>query len=533
MDTGAWMWKEPITQWLAIGILLATGGCGQSNNYSSSPRSFSARSAEPAYALNGAACSVSDTPGSGAPDPVFSYTCPLPNPTGAGNLLIVMLRFKNNSVPVSFTDEPGNTYKQATSCYDRSNDTVTSLYYVENTRPGARLITVLFTSFLHRFFHRFSHTSASRVSMGEYEFYNVAQSSALDQAACHVGSAATTVTSGTVPLLSASGDLVFDYGMVESATMITGCSPSSQANITWTQRTTMILDNQPQCVQYGIYNATAPFSPSFTVDTSVNYVSASAAFKAAPGGSAPPRAIRVVYVQHDNSIVQNLTTALTQMPIQGNLAVIMYTGSDDYPTAISDGTNSWRTVGANQVCNEINSPPEKSGEGQCSSIWYATVSTPGTYKLDYARQTNSQPASFGDSYLTFDITGAAASPVDTGFGSGGLASTTGKQPISGSGGPVQTITAAPSGKNELILVSENQQFDTMTGLSSPSHAYFLSNTYRNERNSSHADLNGGWGLFYNRSSTVPETWTWTHDTSQYTGVNTWTVMGAAFLPARQ
>ena len=529
MNAGVRIRKDLITQWLAIGILVATGGCGRSENSSGSPRSFSAHSAEPAYALNGAACSVSDTPGSGPPDSVSSYTCPLPNPTGAGNLLIVMLRFTNSSVPVSFTDEPGNTYKQATTCYDGSNGsgTVTSLYYVENTRPGARLITVHFTSFFGRLFH----SSASRVSMGEYEFYNVAQSSALDQAACNVGSAATTITSSALPALRASGDLVFDYGMVESATMITGCTPSSQTNITWIQRTTMILDNQPQCAQYGVYNATASFSPSFTVAANVNYVSASAAFKAASGGSAPPPSIRVAYVQHDNSIVQNLTTALTQMPIQGNLAVIMYTGSDDYPTAISDGTNAWRTVGANQVCNEISSPPEKSGEGQCSSIWYANVSSPGTYKLSYSRQTNSQPASFGDSYITFDINGAAANPVDTGFGSGGLASTTGKQPITGSSGPVQTITATPSGKNELILVSENQQFDTMTGLSSPSQAYFLSNTYRNERNSSHADLNGGWGLLYNGSWTDPETWTWTHDASQYAGINTWTVVGAAFRPA--
>jgi len=475
----------------------------------------------PAYALNGAACSINDTPGSGATDSVFTYTCPLPNPTNAGNLLVVMVRWQNNSLPtVSFTDEPGNTYTNATTCTDAPAGTVTGLYYVENTKPGARNITVHFSSY------------SGGVAMGEYEFYNVAQSGALDQAACNVGSASTAVTAGALPALGASGDLVFQYGMIDRAAMITGCTPSSQANIAWTQRTTMILDNQPQCAQYGIYNVAASFSPSFTVNTGVNYVSASAAFKAASAGTPPTSGIRVNYIQHDNSIIQNLTSAVTQMPIIGNLAVIMYTGSDDYPTAISDGTDTWTTVGPNQVCNEIISPPEKTAEGQCSSIWYASVASPGTYKLNFTRQINSQGAGFGDSYITFDISGAAASPVDTGFGLSGLASATGQQGLS-SGGPVTTITAAPSGTNEVILVSENQQFDTMTGLSSPSGAYFLSNFYTNESNSSHADLNGGWGLLYNGSSIAPETWMWIHDASQDPGINTWTVVGTAFLPATQ
>jgi len=482
---------------IAVSITVSNGG-------SSGP--------QPTYALNGTACSVNDTPGSGSTDSVFSYRCPLPNPTGAGNLLVVMLRWQNNSLPaVSFTDEPGNTYTEATTCTDAPAGIVTGLYYVENTKAGARNITVHFSSF------------SGRVAMGEYEFYNVAQSSALDQAACHVGSSATTVTSGALSAAGASGDLVFHYGMVDSDTMITGCSPSSQTNITWTQRTTMILDNQPQCAQYGIYNATASFSPSFNVSTRVNYVSAAAAFKAASAGTAPAAGIRVNYIQHDNSIVQNLTTALTQMPISGNLAVVMYTGSQDYVTAISDGSNTWSTVGANHVCNPTSG-------GQCSSVWYAPIASPGTYKLNFTRNVNGQNAGFGDSYITFDISGAAASPVDSGFGSNGLASTTGQQIINGSGGPLTTITAAPSAPNEVILVSENQQFDTMTGLTSPSGAYFLANDYTNESNSSHADLNGGWGLLYNGSSTAPGTWIWTHDTSQDAGINTWTVVGAAFRP---
>jgi hypothetical protein len=473
-------------------------------------------SAVPTYANNGAACSINDDPSQSPTDAVYTYTCPLPNPTGAGNLLVVMLRYALNTNPtVSFTDEASNQYLQAAACSD--SHTGAALYYVQNAKAGARNIVANFSSW------------SGGVSMGVYEFYNVA-ATALDRAACGSGTSATSLTPGSLSV--SSRDLVFQFGMVDNKVMIDGCTPSTQAGINWTQRTSMILDYAPQCAQYGIYTgATGSLSPSFTVNTPVSYVSAAAAFLPATAGTAPPSSgIRVNYIQHDNSVVQNLTSALTQMPISGNLAVVMYTGSDDYPTAIADGVNTWSAVGTNQVCNEFITPPQKTGEGQCSGIWYATVANPGVYRLNFTRQTNGQPPSFGDSYITFDISGVASSNVvDTGFGTNGLASMTGVN----SSGPITSISATPSGPNELILASENQQWDTMTGLTSPAGASFLSNNYTNETNSSHADLNGGWGLLYNGSSTAPETWIWTHDTSQSSGTNTWTVVGAAFRPASQ
>jgi hypothetical protein len=484
-----------------------------------------AGAAQPTYANNGAACPINDDPSQSGSDSVFTYTCPLPNPTGAGNLLVVMLRYANYSSPtVSFTDEVDNTYTQAASCTDAAANggggEVVRLYYVQNTIAGARTIVVHFSSY------------SAAVSMGEYEFYNVAQSSALDQAACQVGSATTTVTSGVLPAPGTSGDLVFHFGMVDNAVMIDGCSPSTQSGISWTQRTTMILDFAPQCAQYGIYTGvTGSFSPSFTVNTAVNYVSAAAAFKPATAGTAPPSSgIRVAYIQHDDSVVQNTTSAFTQVPIYGNLGVVMYTGSSDYVTAISDGTNAWKTVGPTHTCNSTYNPP-----GDCSGVWYATVATPNTYKLNFTK-TAAASVGFGDAYITYDIVGASANPVDMGFGASGLASATGCQgPAScsgsGSGGPVTGYTATPSGQNELILTSMGQGYDTMTGLTSPSCGFFTASHYTNESNSSHDDLNGGWGMCYNGSSTAPQTWTFTHDASQYQGVDTWTILGAAFVPA--
>ncbi|HTT18713.1 MAG TPA: hypothetical protein VMG82_07205, partial [Candidatus Sulfotelmatobacter sp.] len=88
--------------------------------------------------------------------------------------------------------------------------------------------------------------------------------------------------------------------------------------------------------------------------------------------------------------------------------------------------------------------------------------------------------------------------------------------------------ATPSQPNEVILITVGAGWNTFTGLTAPSGAQFLSSHYNTETNSSHCDLNGGWGLFYNGSSTSSQSWTWTHDASNFPGVGAWMSVGAAF-----
>jgi len=502
---------------------VATDTSGNKTTSAAIPITVSNQSsgATPGYANNGSGCPINQV-STNLTDTVSSYTCPLPNPTGDGNLLVLVLRYESPAQSLSFRDNiGGNTYSQAISCTDSTNGHVSAIYYAENVSAGVNKVTVSFGSGTHY------------VQLSPYEFYNVATTSALDQAQCNVGSG-TSVSAGALPALSASGDLVVQSGIVDSTTAISSCATQSQSGISWVQRETMVADNYPSCMQYGVYSATTSFSPAFTVSNSVSYISAAAAFRSASAGTAPPTSgIRVVYVQHDNTQNETATSVPLQYPISGNALAVLFTSgcastSDTdcaYPTGISDGTNGYTQVGSTIISNFGNDGGNSSG-----SIWYAKGVSAGTYKPTYSMHTRSSGGN-GNSFFMYDIVGAAANPLDTGFGSGGLASSTYDQTSSGSGGPLTAFTATPSGQNELILATVGAAYDTFNGISSPSGAQFLSCNYSVESNSAHCDLNGGWGLFYNGASTAAETWIWTHDTSQDPGVASGVALGIALTPA--
>jgi Bacterial Ig domain len=474
----------------------------------------------PAYANNGAGCPINTVPG-GPQDLVTSYNCPLPNNTGSGNLLLMWVRYSNaNSPTLSFTTNLGPLpATQAVSCVDNANNhTESGLYYAANVPAGIKVVTVNFSTF------------SSYVQLQPYEFYNVATTSPLDQAVCQVSSG-SSISSSALPNLSASGDLVVNLGFADNGTAIPSCAPGSQPNIAWTMRAALIAGPEPMCFQYGTYNSTASFSPMMTFGTSVSYVSLSAAFKPANAGTPPGSGIRVAYVQHDDGYSQGASSLKFQLPISGNLAVEMTSAgclsntlsSCPYPSAFSDGANTWKLVSGSQYLSNTGSAQETVG-----SNWYASNISPGFYTLNVTQhRCTGGCAPFPDSYIMFDVVGASADPLDLGFGGvgNGLASISN---TSSTSTPVTTFTATPSAANEVILAQAGYEWDTFTGLTSPSGAQFLSAYYSGETNYSWCDLNGGWGLFYNGSSTAPVTWTWLHDVSQYPGPGRGLALGVAF-----
>jgi hypothetical protein len=471
--------------------------------------------AEPAYANNGAGCPINTVPG-GPTDSVTSYNCPLPNPTGAGNLLVVWVRYSNaNSPTVSFTDNiGGNTYTQATSCLDNSNNqTESRLYYVQNVKSGVNLVTVHFSA------------SSTLVQMQPYEFYNVATTSALDQAVCDVSSG-TSISSGALPDLSASGDLIVHFGFTDNDTAITSCATGSESDIAWRMRAALISGPEPMCFQYGNYNSTASFSPTMTFSASGSYISLAAAFKAANAGTPPGPGIRVVYVQHDDGSTESSTSFSAQLPVSGNLIAELSTAgcvspslaNCAYATAIADGTNAWTQVGSTYV----------GVAGPVGAIWYAKNVSPGFYPLSITMHPAGGGRVYPLSWIMYDIAGAdAVSPLDLNFGGAGNGLATSDNSGLDSS-PVTTFTATPSKQNEVILAEAGYGWDTFTGLISPTGAQFLSANYISETNWTWCDLNGGWGLFYNGTSTAAETWTWTHNMSSGQGAGAGVGLGVAF-----
>ena len=469
-------------------------------------------SATPGYAGNGAGCPLSNDQNQTS-DQVTQYHCPLPNPTISGNLLVVQLRYNTPAQSPSFTDNVGgNTYQLGVSCTDNSNGVVSAIYYVQGVRAGVTDIDV--------------HLSSTQfVQMQPYEFFNAG---ALDQATCQSGSG-STVSAPALNALTTSGDLVFQQAVVDSVQQISGCTKGSQSNVSWTLRSAMIADRYPSCVQYGVYNSTASFAPTFTLGTSASFITAAAAFKPAQAGSAPPSGIRVVYVQHDDTDNEQAGSVPLEMPITGNTFVILFgSGCEDpsttncaYPTSVSDGANNYIQVGGNVIS------PASDGGASVGSVWYAKGVSPGTYFPNWTMHPRTTGGN-GNTMFLYDISGASSDPLDTSFGSNGLASNTGDQSTGGSGGNLTTITATPSQANEVILVTVGAGWNTFTGITSPSGGQSLSSHYATESNSSHDDLNGGWMLYYNHSSTSAVTITWTQDESNDPGVGDWMSVGAAF-----
>jgi Bacterial Ig domain len=468
--------------------------------------------ATPGYAGNGAGCPLSNDQNQTS-DQVTLYHCPLPNPTISGNLLVLLLRYNTPAQTPSFSDNVGgNSYQSAVSCTDTSNGVVSAIYYVEGVSAGVTDIAV--------------HLSSTQfVQMQPYEFFNAGK---LDQASCQSGSG-TEVTTPTLSEFTASGELVFQQAVVESVQQISGCTAGSQSNIDWKLRSAMIADRYPSCVQFGVYNSTAPLTPTFTLGTSATFNTAVAAFKPAQTGSAPPSGIRVVYVQHDDTDNEQATSVPLEAPISGNMFAILYgsgcqspsTTDCSFPTSASDGTNAYVQVGGNVIS------PAGDGGASVGAVWYAKNVAPGTYFPTWTIHPRSAGGN-GNTMFLYDIAGASSTPLDTSFGSSGLASNTADQTSGGSGGNLTTLTATPSQQNEVVLAAVGAASNTFTGITSPAGGQFLSSHYATETNSSHDDLNGGWMLFYNGSSTSAVTITWTQDESDNPGVGDWISVGVAF-----
>ena len=117
-------------------------------------------------------------------DTVNSYTCPLPNPTGDGNLLVMVLRYPIAGAVAKLSRQHRRKYLQPGDFVHGLDERACFRDLLRGERFGGReQITVSFGSGTHY------------VQMSPYEFYNVATSSALDQAQCNVGSG-TSVSAG-------------------------------------------------------------------------------------------------------------------------------------------------------------------------------------------------------------------------------------------------------------------------------------------------------------------------------------------------
>jgi hypothetical protein len=433
----------------------------------------------------------------------YTYTLFLPNTTQAGNCIIVAAQSDNTNGSPAFSiadDAPGgsNTYTLGKDENDTTNVQRGVIYFAMNIKAGTRKIQVTVTG-----------TSLQgSTSVAASEFNNIATTSALDVGVGNFGTSANCTAGSTGALTS--GDLL--YQVVFQATRGNTYTATAQTNITWKLLSADVLDSM--AVQYGIYNSTTSFNPTLPQSSSSHFLSVAVALKSASAGGTPASGILVNSVQHISLFsaahtgIGYTSPTTIQFPCYGNLIIASIgTGNNGSVTAITDSnSNTWQKAGSG-----ITAAPHN------MNIWYSASPTVGsTLTLTV---TSSSTASVDTTILLYDVSGAAASPVDT------TASASGTQnaAVTSINGPTITPTTA----NGLIFANIQQEFNTVNSTSSPTGNLLDSAFFSNEPNDGpeNVDQNGGWSHFYN-PDTSSSTITWGFTVNG--GLQAWASYAAAF-----
>jgi hypothetical protein len=311
------------------------------------------------------------------------------------------------------------------------------------------------------------------------------------------------------------GDLAYQV-VFNIPTQQSAFTAGSQSNISWSLLSADLMDGW--AAQYGLYNSTSAINPALAMGTSQKWVSAAVLLKTGTSGGVPS-GMRIVHLMHENIPVTpaaggtggSFANPLSlQFPSSGNLLVAMIGGGLACTvTSITDtNQNTWTQAGATQTI----------AGNDTVQAYYAENAISGNLDL-----TVQWSATDGDQTIFFyDVTGAAASPLDTTAGSSGSQSVAGNLTM--------PFTITPAGANEIMFEEVIWDYNTASGLLGQGQ-FFDTNTFDGETQSgvSPVDQNNGWGHALT-TSTAPVGITWE---TMYSGlaVGNWAGMAAAFTPA--
>jgi hypothetical protein len=424
-------------------------------------------------------------------NPVTGYILRLPNPSLAGNCIVVGFQYSNMSgVRASVSDDQGNSYSAPVQSTDGNQ--IVNLSYALNVAPGAQRITITFSG-----------GSPTYVSALASEFYNVASASAIDGYSGNYASGSSVSAGAITP--SVSGDLIYQYAIQDGSS--SAINAWTQGANPWVLLSADLLDSS--AAQYQVQSTAAAITPTLGMAPAQSFLSIALALKPASAGTAPPAGIRVVRVEH-NAVPQYTSSPIRlQFPATGNLLVVSWIGAPGIDiTGVTDGNgNGYASTGAAFGYGV-------SGDNQ---IYYAAgAATSSTMTGPTLATTGSQIG--GSTAVLFDIRGAASAPYDS---AAGRATASGNV---SSGESVTGVTVSPTTANGLIITSIGIDSNTIVGVS-PGN--LLSTVPAPVSSPNPVDQNNGWALFYN-STAGPETFVWT---SQGGAVDNWAAIGVAFTAA--
>ena len=427
-------------------------------------------------------------PANGSWGPPWIYTCPLPEPVQAGNLLVAGYVYDNSGAPtVTISDDKSNTWAQDVS-HITPGVNVTRIAHVLSAAAGTRTIKLTLSS------------GNGYIGLYVQEYYGLATSSVVDGTPVCQDSTATTYTSGSITPTQ-TGDLFVEFGFNDGTGHTTSftAGSGSDPNISWAL---LGADHSDATVaQYGIYSSTSALNPTIRTGTSGPHTGCAVAFKSGGGGTPPTRPMRVVHMQDQQMPMSSANPFRVAFPSTGNMLVISFNGGGDLITGISSTpSNTWScTTGTIHG-------------GDASQICYAcNANTSPTLTANITRSGNSHDGTF----MLYDFTGAATSCFDNDSGPlGGIQTSV-----------VSSLTTCancltPSTSSGVFIANFAQDFCTATGANLPTGALFDAATYTGNSvyGPQPVDQNNGWLHFYN-SSTGAITTTWAEVCTGNNGTN--------------
>jgi hypothetical protein len=442
--------------------------------------------------------------------PNGNYHASLPNPSLAGNTLIVFISVglsTISSTSFTITDDKANTWNFGVVKTDATNGWGIIAYYASNIAAGTQVLTI-------------KNNTGADISRHQISYMEIVNAGALDGSASNLGSSATITAGSITPTQSGDVFVQFSVRPITVSVSTASFTAGTQANIPWALTAADLRDGN--ATQMGVYNSTAALNPTMTMGDSSAFLSLALAFKSSAGGTARGSGIKITSIHHADepgtslASVTGVGSAFTNpnkiaAPGTGNLIVVahVYGGTGSTINSITDTNGNTYTA-----CGAVSN-----GQGGSQSrIWRAENATCSSDNV--LTVTHSDNAA-DSTILVYNIIGAASSPFDL------YVTATGNNGSPGSVLNAPNIT--PTTANGLVIGCTGIDFDTLNGLVAAG-LVFDSIVFDGESTSGPdcMDENNGWGHYYN-PNTSQVVFSWTEVDSQHIGG--WDACAAAFKAA--
>src|SRR2546423_427852 len=263
---------------------------------------------------------------------VTSYQVRLPNPSLAGNCILVGVNRSAAGVAPTVTDDKSNTYTSLGSSSDGNQ--VVHLFAALNCTAGVQNITLTFG------------TATNFVSGLASEFNNIATASAKDTVSAGAnpttgtGSSTSIATAAFTP--STSGDLLYQFGIQDSTS--SPITSFTQGSSPWKLLSADIFDST--FAQFQVQVSAASITPTATMSPTNAWNTIAVALKNATAGNAPT-GMYIRRCQHNAIPASSGSPVATQFPCDGNLLGMSTIMEPNLTlTAVADGnSNTYSNTG--------------------------------------------------------------------------------------------------------------------------------------------------------------------------------------------